>query len=241
MKEWRIGCSGFYNRIWKGSFYPEDVPMKRWFEYYTEKFNSLELNTTFYSFPTAERLQGWHDRSPDDYSFSVKAPRLITHYKKFKDCKRLLNDFYTACEKGMKKKLGCLLFQMPPNFKYSEEHLELIIENLHPDFNNVVEFRDKQWWSEKVYNRLAEEKIIFCSISYPNLPEDIIINSEIAYVRYHGRPQLYVSDYTEKEIKELYEAINKKRKIKQAYVYFDNTGSNAGYENGHELQALVEK
>lgn len=93
-KEWRIGCSGYYNRIWKGSFYPEDLPMTKWFDYYAEKFNSLELNTTFYHFPTPEILKKWYDTSPSGYKFSVKAPRLITHYKKFKDCKRLLNDFY---------------------------------------------------------------------------------------------------------------------------------------------------
>lgn len=237
-KEWRIGCSGYYNKIWKGSFYPEELPMKKWFEYYAEKFNSLELNTTFYQFPTSERLKKWYDTSPKDYKFSVKAPRLITHYKKFKDCKRLLNDFYTACDKGLSDKLGCLLFQMPPNFKYSDEHLELIIKSLHKGYNNVIEFRVKEWWDKKIYKALEEENITFCTISYPNLPEDTIINSDTTYVRYHGRPKLYVSDYSEKEIKDLYDSINKKRKIKDAYIYFDNTGSNAGYENAFELLKL---
>ena len=88
------------------------------------------------------------------------------------------------------------------------------------------------------YKALEEENITFCTISYPNLPEDTIINSDTAYVRYHGRPKLYVSDYSEKEIKDLYDSINKKRKIKDAYIYFDNTGSNAGYENAFELLKL---
>jgi uncharacterized protein YecE (DUF72 family) len=75
-----IGCSGFYNKDWKEVFYPNGLPQSKWFEFYCTQFNTLELNTTFYRFPTIEMLKKWYDTSPADFKFSVTAPRLITHY-----------------------------------------------------------------------------------------------------------------------------------------------------------------
>src|SRR6186997_2521864 len=98
--DWRIGCSGFHYKEWKGEFYPEKLPQTKWFEYYAELFNTLELNVTFYRFPRVEYLQNWYNKSPDGFDFTVKAPRLITHYKKFKDCESLLEDFYNSLREG---------------------------------------------------------------------------------------------------------------------------------------------
>src|SRR6185436_3494437 len=125
--KWQIGCSGFHYKEWKGIFYPEALPQKEWFGFYTQHFNSLELNTTFYRFPVLKSLENWYNISPPGFLFAVKVPRLITHYKKFRDCKRLIDDFYTLVTKGLKEKLGPVLFQLPPNFSYTNERLTLII------------------------------------------------------------------------------------------------------------------
>ncbi|MEJ7671821.1 MAG: DUF72 domain-containing protein [Chitinophagaceae bacterium] len=74
-------CSGFHYKEWKEVFYPKDIPQTKWFEYYCQHFNTIELNTTFYRFPRPEALQSWYKRSPEDFKFSVKGPRLISHYK----------------------------------------------------------------------------------------------------------------------------------------------------------------
>jgi uncharacterized protein YecE (DUF72 family) len=87
-----IGCSGFHNKDWKEVFYPKGLLQSKWFEFYCTQFNTLELNTTFYRFPRIEILQQWYNKSPADFRFSVKAPRLITHYKQFNDVARLLNE-----------------------------------------------------------------------------------------------------------------------------------------------------
>ncbi|HEU4862054.1 MAG TPA: DUF72 domain-containing protein, partial [Chitinophagaceae bacterium] len=114
--KWEIGCSGFHYKGWKGIFYPETLPQRAWFRFYAEKFNTLELNVTFYRFPVLKSLEKWHDVSPDNFSFAVKAPRLITHYKKFSDCARLLDDFYNLITKVLKNKLGPVFFQLPPKY-----------------------------------------------------------------------------------------------------------------------------
>jgi len=87
-------------------------------------------------------LEAWYNKSPEGFLFAVKAPRLLTHFKKFVDFSQQIVDFYNACEFGLKEKLGCLLFQFPPSFKYDEETLELNVKSMKPQFKNVVEFRN---------------------------------------------------------------------------------------------------
>src|SRR5215203_2912212 len=125
--EWRIGCSGFSYADWKEIFYPTGLPQKKWFDYYCSHFNTLELNTTFYRFPQLKFLENWYDKSPANFDFSVKAPRLITHYKQFVDTERLLSDFYGTVREGLRDKLGCILFQMPASITYSDDKLDRII------------------------------------------------------------------------------------------------------------------
>lgn len=236
--QFKTGCSGFYNRHWKGIFYPEKLPQSKWFDFYGEHFNSLELNVTFYRFPTKEQLQTWYKKSPTDFLISVKAPKLITHYKRLKDCKRLLNDYYAACAKGLQEKLGCTLFQLPPGIEYSEEKLEQIIAAINPRFKNVIEFRHKSWWKKKVYDELSKAGITFCSVSHPKLPSTLITNTQTAYVRLHGNQQMFYSNYSTDDLKKLKKALNKKRKIKEAFVYFNNTAGTAGILNAQQFQKI---
>src|SRR3954470_2743104 len=116
--QWRIGCSGFHYKEWKGVFYPKELSAKKWFEYYCEHFDTLELNVTFYRFPELHALQSWYERSPAHFIFAVKAPRLVTHYKKFNDTTGLISNFYNVVRDGLQDKLGCILFQLPPDLEY---------------------------------------------------------------------------------------------------------------------------
>ena len=95
-----IGCSSFNNRYWKGIFYPEDLPSSKWFEYYCRYFETYEINGTFYNFPRLKTLQDWFNKTPHDFLFSVKAPKLITHINQFINCEELLEDFYGKCNEG---------------------------------------------------------------------------------------------------------------------------------------------
>lgn len=238
---WHIGCSGFHYRDWKEIFYPPDVPQKKWFEYYSSKFDTLELNVTFYRFPQLKFLQTWYKNSPAAFSFSVKAPRLITHYKQFRDCERLLNDFYNSIEQGFKEKLGVVLFQLPPQFYYTDERLDLIIANMKKEFSNTVEFRHESWWNEKVYKRLKKEKIIFCGISHPTLPDDAIVTGQTAYYRFHGAPKLYYSSYKKAMLKKIADSFAANKTVKEAFIYFNNTATVAAIENAIWLKNYVQK
>jgi len=237
--KWEIGCSGFHYKEWKGIFYPELLPQKEWFQFYTKKFNTLELNVTFYRFPVLKSLHAWYDSSPPNFSFAVKAPRLITHYKKFRDCSRLLDDFYTLITKGLKEKLGPVLFQLPPKYIYTKERLELIVESMHKEFKNVIEFRDNSWWTPGVFKKLKKENLIFCGIDYPGLPNEATMTNPTVYFRFHGRPRLYYSPYKRKDLEKFAETIFANKKVTEVYIFFNNTATEAAIKNAIWLNKYI--
>ena len=241
MVNWHIGCSGFYYDDWREFFYPEDMPKSRWFEYYTRHFDTLELNVTFYRFPKPETFEGWYRKSPDDFKFSVKAPRLVTHYKQFNDTATMMAGYYETIADGLKEKLGCILFQLPPRTTYSEEKLEKILDTIDTQYTNVLEFRHESWWNSAVINTLSKHKIIFCGMSHPKLPDDIIQNGPVMYYRYHGVPELYKSKYAFSEIKKMVDTVNANKTVKQAFIYFNNDIGASAIVNGKEMMEYAGK
>ncbi len=239
--QWRIGCSGFHYREWMELFYPVGTPQRKWFDYYCTRFNTLELNFTFYRFPQLAFLENWYGKSPASFNFAVKAPRLITHYhRQFSDIKPLLEDFYKVIKEGLRDKLGPVLFQFHPKMIYTESKLQEIAEQLDNSFTNVVEFRDNSWWREDVYRKLAAHKIIFAGMSHPKLPDEAVCNTSITYYRFHGVPVLYKSEYAEKFMDGIAKQIDENRKVKEAYLYFNNTARGAAIRNALYLQQLLQ-
>ncbi|MCD0464904.1 DUF72 domain-containing protein [Flavobacterium sp. ENC] len=231
-----IGCSSYNNRYWKGIFYPENLPASKWFSYYCEHFDTYEMNGTFYKFPTIRIFENWYKKVPENFVFSVKAPKEITHIKKFSDCETLLSDFYTICETGLQDKLGPILFQLPPSYDFSEEKLQAILKSLDTKFMNVIEFRHKSWWNQQVWDALAQNKITFCSVSYPGLPDVILTGFPMVYVRLHGDQKLFYSGYSEEKLKGIKEEISESGK--KAFVYFNNTAGTEGILNALAFKEL---
>lgn len=229
-----IGCSSFTNDSWKTIFYPNEYPKKKWFDYYCLHFNTYEFNGSFYRFPTVTNLVSWYNKAPANFKFSIKIPKEITHINKLENCEKSIAHFYKVITEGLSDKLGCVLWQFPPSFEFSEERLNLLISSLNPDFKNVIEVRHKSWWQEFIFNQLAKHSIIFCNTDYPNLPTDIIKNSSVTYLRLHGNPKLFYSEYTASEIEHFYKELSAKE-FKEIYIYFNNTASSAGIINALQM------
>ena len=225
----------FIYKEWKDVFYPPKLPQRLWFDFYCKHFSTLELNSTFYHFPRLTTLQKWYNTSPDNFVFSLKVPRLITHYKKFNETEQLLSDFYNTVKEGLGNKTGAVLFQLPPQLVYSEEMLSKIINSTQKQFNNIIEFRSVTWWNENVYKQLAKNKITFCGVSHPKLPDDLIINNDIIYYRFHGVPVIYKSEYENKFLKKIADEIDKNKKVKTAFLYFNNTYGISALHNANWL------
>jgi uncharacterized protein YecE (DUF72 family) len=236
-KKVHIGCSSYNNYQWKKIFYPENIPASKWLEYYCSHFDTYEMNGTFYKFPTLRIMENWYKKTPENFVVSVKAPREITHYKKFIDCDALLTDFYAVCKSGLKTKLGPILFQLPPSFQYTPEKLNLIISQMDVEFDNEIEFRHPSWWIPEVWEELAKNNISFCSVSHPQLPETIFTTFPIIYIRLHGQSKMFYSEYSTDDLKIINDILIQ-NSTKPCFVYFNNTASTAGILNVLEIKKL---
>src|SRR5215203_3868926 len=240
-KKWKVGCSGFAYKDWKEVFYPAGLPQSKWFTYYTEHFNTLELNITFYRFPTLKSLHAWYEKAPQDFMFSAKVPRWITHYRKFEETERMIGDFYGLLKEGLKEKMACVLYQLPGRFEYSKNKLQKMIAQMDYSFTNVIEFRNEGWWRKDVIALLKKNNIGFCGVSFPKLPDDAVINTPTPYYRFHGVPKLFYSQYSKAFVKKIYEQLAAKKSAATVFVYFNNTATQAAINNARYLQTLIKE
>lgn len=231
-----IGCSSYNNRYWKGIFYPDNMTASDMFEFYYQHFNTYEFNGSFYRFPTLRVFNNWYNKAPENFLFSVKAPKEITHIKQFSDCENLLSEFYNVCKNGLKEKLACVLFQFPPSYFFTSKRLQQIIRNLDLNFKNVIEFRHKSWWNPEVWDAFLENNITFCSVSHPQLPQTIFKDFPLVYIRLHGIPQMFYSSYSLEELLQIKIATS----LKSGFMYFNNTASEAGILNALEMKRIMD-
>lgn len=236
MNQVYIGTSGYSYPYWKNRFYPEKLPASRWLSHYATRFNTVELNHTFYRMPTVAALKKAAVSTPDNFVFSVKANRFITHIKRMRGAEDLVKEFVQIVTEGLEAKLGCILYQMPPTYSYTPERLDELMVTLRYSGTRVVEFRHQSWWQEAVYQRLEDADICFCSVSFPGLPEVQITTGKLLYQRMHGVPELFNSAYNETDLKQLADTIPN---VRSAFVYFNNTYYEAGYTNAATLQNLL--
>ncbi len=232
----RIGCSGYYYRGWAGLWYPDGLPAHRWFAWYADHFDTVEINASFYRFPTDSAVSRWMRQAPDGFVYSVKAPRIITHRKRFHDCARQLADLYEILA-PLGDRLGCLLFQMPPTFHFNATNLGRILAGLCPGFRNVVEFRHASWWNRDVFQAIEDSGAIFCSVHAPGLPDDMIVSHGDLYLRMHGDPW-YRHDYSDKELAGRADRLRMSG-AKTIWTYFNNDAGAAAPNNAHRLRELL--
>lgn len=223
-------------------FYPDGLPPRKWFAYYCTQFNTLELNVTFYRMPTLKAFATWHDQSPLDFRFAVKAPRQVTHYKQFSaEAQLILTDFYATVAERLREKLGPVLFQLPPKAAYTPELLQRLLDSLDPAFQNVVEFRHPSWWDGEVQRTLTRHQVAFAGQSYPplELPDEVVVNTDVVYYRFHGVPGLYKSSYSPEFLAGIAGEIKAARGVRQVYLFFNNGIGAVGVANAQQMQALL--
>ncbi|MEN4018464.1 MAG: DUF72 domain-containing protein [Methanobacterium sp.] len=234
-----LGCSGWYYKDWKGRFYPERLDESKWLEYYSRHFNTVEINNTFYRFPNEKIVKGWYNRTPEDFKITLKVNQLITHRKRFKDTQSAINRFYNLAD-ILEDKLGCILFQFPPNILKNIAFLKNAIKQFDPVKNNIVEFRHPGWFDSEVYSLLSDFEIGFCSVSSPELPEDIITTSDTVYMRFHGiGSEKYRYFYSKEELKGWADKI-RKLDVEDVFCYFNNDYNANAPQNCIMLKEILE-
>ena len=149
-----VGTSGFSYAEWRGLFYPEDLPTKKYLSYYSEHFKTTEINNTFYRLPTLKLTEGWYPQVPEDFSFTLKLSQKITHIRRLKNVDEEMN-FFLSSAAGLKEKLGPILVQLPPNLKKNTDVLGDFLANYAAKGKLAFEFRHDSWFDRDVYDLLA--------------------------------------------------------------------------------------
>jgi uncharacterized protein YecE (DUF72 family) len=194
MGELLIGTSGYDYPDWKSGFYPEKLARTRFLEYYSEHFNSLELNGTYYRMPAPEQMRKMIDRSGGRVKFSVKAFKDMTHALDKSRYQSLISEFKNALEPLLYNNLLlCALFQFPESYHYNKDerfYLDALLKEIS-DIPVVVEMRNADWQNEQVYNALRQRGVGWCITDNPSLKRlpktEFVTTSDTAYMRFHGR------------------------------------------------------
>jgi len=237
-----IGTSGFSYPHWgKGIFYPKDLSQAKWFEYYCQHFNTVELNVSFYRLPKKETFKGWRKRAGEKFVFSVKGSRYITQMKKMKDCQQPLRTFFQNAN-GVKNGKDIILWQFPPRFKANSERLAEFLKLLPKNWRYAFEFREKSWLADEIYKILKKHNVAIVFQDNPGWPITEEITADFVYLRFHGKISLYSSCYTEDDLR------NWARKIWgwqkegiDCYTYFNNDALGYAVENAQTLKQLCSR
>jgi len=233
-----VGCSGWFYWKWRGVFYPEMLPTAEWFSYYARRFRTVEINASFYSWPTEANVKAWlRAAGRRRFVYTVKVCELITHIKRFQGTKSLVRDFGVVAD-ILGERMGCFLFQLPPSYRYTAARLKTILSHLDHSRRNVVEFRQPSWWNEDVFAAFRNTGTIFCSCSAPRLPDTLVRTADDIYVRFHGTKRWYRHDYSSEELAS-WAAHIKASGAKTSWIYFNNDYNAYATRNARRLARLL--
>ncbi|TDV40209.1 uncharacterized protein YecE (DUF72 family) [Pseudomonas helmanticensis] len=232
-----IGISGWRYEPWRGDFYPEGLAQKRELQFASRAVNSIEINGSFYALQRPERYAQWYAETPDDFVFSVKAPRFITHIRRLREIEKPLANFFASGVLELKEKLGPILWQFPPNFKFEPERFEHFLALLPHDtkaaatlahqhdshlhghasmkawrkkpLRHAVEIRNNSFLDPDFVRLLKRYNTALVIADTANKwPYREDLTSDFVYLRLHGAEELYASGYTAPALKRWAERID---------------------------------
>ncbi len=226
MKSLYVGVSGFSYPGWKGNFYPKDLKSEDFLGYYSQKLNSVEINSSFYAPPSTTTVKSWSAKTRDDFRFAVKSPRQITHILKLGEGSAISANRLGETLSLLGPKQGPILFQLPPFMRQNLKLLESFLQDTSKLRESVFEFRHESWLSEPTYALLDKYHAGFCIAETEDMKPVLRVIGDVAYFR------LRRDAYDRKSIDEWSTRIRGLVKdAKEVYVYLrhDETGENAAH------------
>jgi uncharacterized protein YecE (DUF72 family) len=235
-----IGTSGWHYKHWIGSFYPEDIPPKEMFPFYAQHFDTVEINNTFYRLPELTTFDNWRSKAPPNFRFAVKASRFITHMKKLKDPNTSMSKFFLAAER-LEKKLGPILFQLPPRWKVDPERFSQFLDVLPTGHQYVVEFRDQSWLVPQIFALLRKHNVAFCIHDLGESQTPLELTANFTYVRFHGPGTAkYTGSYRRDDLRRWALRIDEwSEELTDVYIYFNNDVGGYAIKDALVLRSLL--
>ena len=233
-----VGTSGWHYKHWKGNFYPAKMNPAEMLQYYTERFRTVEINNSFYRLPTSQAVESWVQQTPADFIFSLKASRYITHNRKLRDPEQSFAKFFDMA-KGFGRKLGPILFQLPPSWHVNEERLRDFLAGLPPTHRYAFELRNPTWLTGSIYRVLEKFNAAFCIYEIAGFQSPIEVTADFVYARLHGPGKAYQGKYDSFSL----ETWAKRTALwlahgRNTFFYFDNDQAGFAAENALELSHL---
>jgi len=236
-----IGTSGWHYDHWKGPFYPEDISAEKMLPHYTGYFHTVEINNSFYQLPKKGTLELWKKTVPSHFVFAMKGSRYITHMKKLKDPSRGVPPLLDAAG-VLGKKLGPLLFQLPPRWHINLERLNEFLQFLPADHRYAFEFRDPTWFDDRTYEALAKRGAAFCIYHLAGTLSPKEVTTDFVYVRLHGPEEAYRGQYGAKTLSGWAGAFSTwQHQGKEIFCYFDNDQAGYAAQDALRLQEMLSK
>jgi uncharacterized protein YecE (DUF72 family) len=225
------GTSGWAYTSWKPDFYPQKLASAKFLGHYASRLNTVEVNYTFRRFPTEKLLRGWIEATPADFQFAIKANQKITHVKRLRDVANFTADFVSALQPlDAEKKLGPVLFQLPPYLRCDVELLKEFMATLPGQLRTAFEFRHVSWFSEEVYAAMRDRNVALCQAESEKLEAPEVQTADFAYLR------LRKEEYSAAERQVLARKIAELLKVGDAYVYFKHEETPEGALNAERLR-----
>jgi uncharacterized protein YecE (DUF72 family) len=208
---------------WRGGLYPERTPKRRWLELYAERFDTVEVNSTFYRLARREAVTGWVEQTPRGFLFSVKASRYLTHVRRLRDIEQGIKRFYDPLEPLMQSsKLGPVLWQLPENFHRDDARLAALLELLPPGLH-TIEFRHPSWFVPEVMELLRRYGVALAIGDHPSRPfQTYEATADWRFIRFHFGSRGRNGNYSAREIAEWAQRISGWRRRETVYAYFNN-------------------
>jgi uncharacterized protein YecE (DUF72 family) len=228
-----VGTSGYNYPEWRGSFYPEKLPAAKMLGFYADHFNTVEVNYTFYRIPTEALLAGWARGTPDAFTFTLKAPRRITHDSKLQRCEDLTRTLCNAAQ-TLGTKLGALLFQLPPTCKRDDAVLTSFLELIPEGTRAAFEFRHASWHDDAVFDALKRHNIALCVADSEKMSTPVIATADYAYFR------LRDEGYQRADIERWASVVRQQPVGGDAFVYFKHEEQGKGPEFAKLLLGLLQ-
>ncbi len=224
------GTSGFAYASWKPDFYPQKLAAKNFLQHYATRLNAVEINYTFRQLPKAATLENWVKATPEGFLFACKAHMRITHINRLKESE--FNDlFFRAIEPlRSSRRLGPVLFQLPPNLKLDAPLLAAFLARLPPDIRTTFEFRNATWLTDEVYRLLEKHKVALCMAESDKLEVPQVVTSDFVYAR------LRKEEYSPVDRAEI--AVRVRAQLaagRDAFVFFKHEETPAGALYAEEL------
>jgi uncharacterized protein YecE (DUF72 family) len=233
MQAVRIGCSGWNYKDWRERVYPKGCPASRWLEHYATLFDTVEVNSTFYRLASPTAVANWLTQTPEDFVFTVKASRYLTHIKRLTDLGTGVKRFYDSIEPLTESpKLGPVLWQLPENFHRDDERLANALAGLR-EGRHCFEFRHRSWFVDEVYDLLRSHGVALVIGDHPERPfQTYEMTTDWTFIRFHYGARGRRGNYSETELETWKRRIARWRSSTEIYAYFNNDWEGFAVKNG---------